>query len=47
MNIGIELKPSTQPNEQPATKRGITVADVLRVFQGARVLSDQEQKGQQ
>jgi len=33
---------SAKPAE--ATKRGITVADVLRVFPGARILTDQEAK---
>lgn len=38
MKNGHALKPSEQPNEQPETKPGITVADVLEVFPGAKVV---------
>jgi hypothetical protein len=39
MNTGTGFKPSAQPDESPATKLGITVADVLSVFRGAKVIS--------
>lgn len=38
MSPGYALKPSTQPSEQPATKTGITVFDVLKVFPGSKVV---------
>jgi hypothetical protein len=40
MSNGRALKPSTQPGEQPVTKGGITVADVLAVFPGAKVVAE-------